>query len=244
MGAGAHALMDRKRGRQQGLEDTCRVPDEVRAPNSACTRSSSGVQRTVSNAPTGETVTSAKGVARRQPHTLNRGASTSTVPNRVCSRRVRRSFSGCNTPQAVQARWWAAYSATCPHSMLACSLAGSALLSASIKPISASVPTTPGRLNVASSVVVTSPALVLASSRTVHCITPAVLVVRRQPGQSARDGQVAYPKFLTLPSAVVGAWLPVWRATACTVEKVTGADPRAIRLGLRPDGRGLEAVGC
>jgi len=39
-----------------------------------------------------------------------------------------------------------------------------------------------GRLNVASSVVVTSPELVLASGRTVHCITPAALVVRHQTG--------------------------------------------------------------
>ncbi len=78
--------------------------NEVRAPNSACTCSSSGVQRAVNSAQTGETVTSARGVVRRQRHTLNRGASTSTVPNSVCSRRVRRSLSGCNTPQAVQAR--------------------------------------------------------------------------------------------------------------------------------------------
>jgi hypothetical protein len=60
-------------------------------------------------------------------------------------------------------------------------LANSVLLSASIRPISASVLTTPGRLNVTSSVV-TSPALVIVSNRTVHCITPAALVVRRQPG--------------------------------------------------------------
>jgi len=86
--------------------------------------------------------------------------------------------------------------------MLACSLARSVLLSASTRPISASVPTTPGRLNLTSSVVFTSPALVRASSRTVHCITPAALVVRRQPGQSARDGQVACPKFLTLPQLI------------------------------------------
>jgi len=56
--------------------------------------------------------------------------------------------------------------------MLACSLAKCALVSDNTKPTSASVLTTPGRLNVTSSVVVTSPALVLASSRTVHCIKP------------------------------------------------------------------------
>ena len=68
--------------------------NEVRAPNSACTRSSSGVQRAVSSAQTGETVASARGAGWQQRQTLNRGASTSTVPNRVCSRRVRRSLSG------------------------------------------------------------------------------------------------------------------------------------------------------
>ncbi len=66
--------------------------------------------------------------------------------------------------------------------MLACSLASSVLVSDNTRPISASVPIIAGRLNVASSVVVTSPELVLASSRTVYCITPATLVVRHQTG--------------------------------------------------------------
>ena len=56
--------------------------------------------------------------------------------------------------------------------MLACSLASSGLVSDNTRPASASVLTTAGRLNVTSSVVVTSPRLVLASSRTVHCIMP------------------------------------------------------------------------
>ena len=47
--------------------------------------------------------------------------------------------------------------------MLACSLAKSALLSSSMRPTSASVLTTAGRLNVTSSVVFTSPAEALAS---------------------------------------------------------------------------------
>ena len=82
--------------------------NEVRAPNSACTRSSSGVQRAVSSAQTGENSNvSAMGAGWRQRQTLNRGASTSTVPNSVCSRRMRRSLSGCSAPQAAQARWWA-----------------------------------------------------------------------------------------------------------------------------------------
>jgi len=50
-----------------------------------------------------------------------------------------------------------------------------------MRPISASVLTITGRLIVTSSVVFTSPALVLVSNRTVHCITSAALVVRHQP---------------------------------------------------------------
>jgi len=50
-----------------------------------------------------------------------------------------------------------------------------------MRPTSASVLITAGRLIVTNSVVVTSPALVVISSRTVHCITPAALVVRHQP---------------------------------------------------------------
>ncbi len=133
------------------------------------------MHRTVSNAQTGENSTApAVGVVRRQRHSLNRGASTSTVPNRVCSRRVRRSLSGCSIPQSGQTRWWTAYAATWLHSMPACS-------SDSTKPISASVLTTPSRLNVASSAVFTFPALVLASNRAVHCITPSAFMVRHQP---------------------------------------------------------------
>ena len=78
--------------------------NEACAPNPACTRFSSGVHRAVSNARTGGTVASAKGTGWRRRQTLNRGASTSTVPNTVCSRRVRRSLSGCSTPHAAQAR--------------------------------------------------------------------------------------------------------------------------------------------
>ena len=72
-------------------------------------------------------------------------------------------------------------------------------LGASTRPISASVLTTPGRLSVTSSVVFTSPWLVFASSRTVHCIQPAP-VVRRQPGPSAQNRQARCPRLLTLPS--------------------------------------------
>jgi len=48
--------------------------NEVRAPNSACTRSSSGVQRAVSSAQTGENSTPVMGTGWRQRQTLNRGA--------------------------------------------------------------------------------------------------------------------------------------------------------------------------
>lgn len=49
--------------------------------------------------------------------------------------------------------------------------------------------------------VFTPPALVVASSSTVHCIKP-VPVVRRQPGRLARDGQAGCSKFLTLPALI------------------------------------------
>ena len=79
--------------------------NEVRAPSSACTRSSSGVHRAVSNAQTGENSTvPAMGTGWQQRQVLNRSASISTVPNNVCSRRVRRSLSGCGTPHAAQTR--------------------------------------------------------------------------------------------------------------------------------------------
>ncbi len=84
--------------------------------------------------------------------------------------------------------------------MLACSPARSALASASVRPISASVPPIAGRLSVASSVVSTSPRFVLASNRTVHRIMPA-LVVRHQRGQSVRGRQATCPRFLPLPPA-------------------------------------------
>ena len=84
----------------------------MRAPSSACTRSSSGVQRAVSSSETGENATSTLGADRRQRQTRNRGASISTVPNRVCSLRVRRSLRGWSIPQSGQTRRWAAYSAS------------------------------------------------------------------------------------------------------------------------------------
>ena len=73
--------------------------------------------------------------------------------------------------------------------MLACSLAKNVLVPASRRPISASVLIIAGRLNLTSSVVFTSPALVLVPSRTAHSITPAALIVRNQPHRSARQGQ-------------------------------------------------------
>ncbi|WP_370655808.1 MBL fold metallo-hydrolase [Paracraurococcus lichenis] len=51
-----------------------------------------------------------------------------------------------------------------------------------------------------SSVVSTSPWSVFASSRTVHCIRPA-LVVRPQPSRPAGARQAACPRFLTLPGS-------------------------------------------
>src|SRR5215217_4060897 len=82
--------------------------------------------------------------------------------------------------------------------MLACSLDRSALASASVRPISASVLAIAGRRKVTNSAVFTSPLSVLASSRTVHCILPA-LVVRHQSGRSAMARQATRPRFLPLP---------------------------------------------
>jgi len=55
--------------------------------------------------------------------------------------------------------------------------------------------TTTGRLNVTSSVVVTSPSLVLASSRTVHCIPPAVLMPGISHADQPAKGKQAAPGF-------------------------------------------------
>lgn len=79
------------------------------------------------------------------------------------------------------------------------SLAKSVSLSASMRPTSVSVLIIAGQLNVTNAVVFTSPALVVASSRTVQCITPAVLMLRHQPGLANRDDQATRPRFLTLP---------------------------------------------
>src|SRR3954466_2501570 len=75
--------------------------------------------------------------------------------------------------------------------MLPCSLDRRALASASVRPISASVPAITGRRNLTNSVVLTSPWSVLASSRTVPCILPA-LVVRHQP-RPISPGQASDP---------------------------------------------------
>src|SRR3954462_7598139 len=88
--------------------------------------------------------------------------------------------------------------------MLACSLARSALASASVRPISASVRAIAGRRKVTKSVVFSSPLSVTPPSRTVHCIMPA-LVVRHQPGRSAMARQATRPRFLPLPAGIRSA---------------------------------------
>src|SRR4051812_6251176 len=76
--------------------------------------------------------------------------------------------------------------------MLACSPARNALASASVRPTSASVPATAGRLIVTNSVASTSPRSVLASNRTVHRIAPAIVVRRvTQPDQPGTGKQPA-----------------------------------------------------
>ena len=131
--------------------------NEVRAPSSACTRSSSGVQRAVSSCADRRERHPRPGRDGRQRQTRNRGASTSTVPNRVCRRRVRRSLRGWGTPHSRADPVAGGVSASWLRTMLACSLARSALASDSARPISASVPATAGRLKVTNSVVSTSP---------------------------------------------------------------------------------------
>src|SRR3954463_9279593 len=84
--------------------------------------------------------------------------------------------------------------------MLSCNLDSSALAPDSERPTSANVLAIAGRWNMPTSVVFPSPLPVLASSRTVHCITPA-LVVRPQPGRSALARQATRPRFLPLPEA-------------------------------------------
>src|SRR5918993_575750 len=113
--------------------------------------------------------------------------------------------------------------------MLACSLARTAFASDSARPSSASMPPTPGRPIVTSSVVSTSPVSVLASSRTVHRIRPA-LVVRPQPGQSARDRQAACPRFLTLPFGSPNAYLA--HRVIPGIEERTGARFRYVPVLL------------
>jgi len=49
------------------------------------------------------------------------------------------------------------------------------------------------------------------------------------------ENQALYKRYEALADAAADTWF---------VGRVTGADPRAIRLSLRPDGRDLEAAGC
>jgi hypothetical protein len=113
--------------------------NDVRAPTSACMRSSSGVQRPGSNSLTGEKVASSTQGGRRQRQILYRGASTSTVPNRVCSRRCRRSFTGCEVRQSGQTLRQHRYSATCPRTIASCNLVSSGFVSARDSPTSSAV---------------------------------------------------------------------------------------------------------
>src|SRR3954454_14896230 len=79
--------------------------------------------------------------------------------------------------------------------MLACSPARNALASASVRPTSASVPATAGRLIVTNSVASTSPRSVLASNRTVHRIAPAIVVRRVTQADQPGTGKQPAPGF-------------------------------------------------
>ena len=128
--------------------------NDVRAPTSACMRSSSGVQRTGSNSLTGEKVASSTQGGMRQRQILYRGASTSTVPNRVCSRR---SFTGWKVRQSGQTLRQCRYSATCPRTIASCNLVSSAFASARESPTSSAVAAKTGRAMLTTSTVSTSP---------------------------------------------------------------------------------------
>jgi len=67
MSAAAQALMVCRRDGQQSFQNAQSSRNEVRAPSSACTRSSSGVQRAVNSAQTGETVRASSWVAEGRP---------------------------------------------------------------------------------------------------------------------------------------------------------------------------------
>ena len=105
-------------------------------------------------------------------------------------------------------------------------------------------PALTGRSMHHASVVSTSPVSVLASSRTVHRIRPA-LVVRPQPGQSARDRQAACPRFLTLPwrrrgsvgRERAGQGRSAWVVGASRSPRVCGVEPATM-------GRERLAQGC
>ena len=142
--------------------------NDVRAPTSACMRSSSGVQRPGSNSLTGEKVASSTQGGRRQRQILYRGASTSTVPNRVCSRRCRRSFTGWKVRQSGQTLRQCRYSASCPRTMASCNLASSDFASPRESPTSSAVAANTGRVMLTVS---TSPQPVFASSRIVHSMS-------------------------------------------------------------------------
>src|SRR5215212_3622545 len=119
--------------------------------------------------------------------------------------------------------------------MLACSLVRSALASASVRPISASVLAIAGRRKVTNSAVFTSPLSVLASSRTVHCIMPA-LVVRHQSGQSAMARQATRPRFLPLPTLPQSARPRLLRVRS-------GVGRGGARHGWRPHSAGARRPG-
>ena len=95
-----------------------------------------------------------------------------------------------------------------------------------------------------------APAVVLASTKggvgkATVAFRLATALARRLPLARAglpavRDAQV------TAGLVVIDLEGPANQAMlyACGKADVTGADPRAIRPGLRPAGRGLEAAGC
>ncbi len=200
MGAGAHALLPCRRSRQQGVQDTRRLPQR-----GACAqlslhplqlrRAAGGQQRTNRRDRDLRHGRGLAAAAHLEPRRLDLDRAEQGLQPARAPVLGRLQHPACRTHPAVGRilRHLAA-----PHARL--QLANSVLVPSSTRPISASVLTTAGQPNVTSSVVFTSPALVVISSRTVHCITPAALVLRHQPRRSARDRQAGCPRFLTLPA--------------------------------------------
>ncbi len=196
MGAGAQALMVCRRDRQQALQNARTTPERG-------ARAQLGLHPLqLRRAPRSQQPADRRD--RRSCHGLGQAAAAQLEPRRLDLGRAEQRLRPAHTPVLERLRNSARRTDPVagrirhlwPYSMLACSLARSVLVSDSTKPTSASVLTTAGRLNVTSSVVI-SPALVLASDRTVHCITLAAPWSGISQALQPEMGKQAAPGFCT-----------------------------------------------